>query len=110
MPTLSCCASKDCTDVASQSDLANWTLDAWARYYTDKDRSKVRNVISLEVSATPLGAQLDPPAVVAELDWVEKFWPAAQRGPFEYPKVQKYCLMSVAKCWTVSRSLLFERG
>jgi hypothetical protein len=92
-------------DVASQSDLANWTLDAWARYYSDKDRSKVRNVISLEVSATELGATIQPPSVVAELDWVDKFWPQDQRAPWEYPKVQKYCLMSVAKCWTV-RGLL----
>lgn len=51
-------------DVASQSGLSNWTLGQWATYYSDPRRDKVRNVISLEVSDTPLSAQVQAPALV----------------------------------------------
>jgi len=62
----------------------------------------MRNVISLEVSGTPLGAKILPPRLVREIDWVERFWPHNKRTPGQYPKVQLYCLMSVAQYWTVS--------
>jgi F-box and leucine-rich repeat protein 10/11 len=59
-------------------------------------------VISLEISDTPLADRVLPPRVVRELDWVEKFWPAAKRGRGHiYPKVQLYCLMGVENAWTV---------
>lgn len=90
-------------DVASQSELSRWTLDQWASYYEDPKRDKVRNVISLEVSETTLGASIELPRIVREMDWVETIWPQDMRvaGSRTYPKVQKYCLMSVARCWTV---------
>ncbi len=60
-------------------------------------------MISLEVSDTPLGKQILPPRIVRELDWVGKYWPASKKGKgHSYPKVQLYCLMSVARSWTVS--------
>jgi len=92
-------------DVISQSTSPNWTLGKWAEYYHSPatDRDKIRNVISLEVSGTLLGAKILPPRLVREIDWVEKFWPPNKRIPGQYPKVQLYCLMSVAQCWTVSR-------
>ena len=89
-------------DVASQSDLAHWTLGQWATYYHDPNRTKVRNVISLEVSHTPLSDRIVPPKVVRLLDWVDNIWPKELKAQYDYPKVQKYCLMSVARCWTVS--------
>lgn len=93
-------------DVMSQSTSPNWTLGKWAEYYHSPatERDKIRNVISLEVSGTPLGAKILPPRFVREIDWVEKFWPPNKRIPGQYPKVQLYCLMSVAQCWTVSRT------
>ncbi|GAA99737.1 uncharacterized protein L969DRAFT_89590 [Mixia osmundae IAM 14324] len=87
-------------DVASQADLAHWTLGKWASYYENPRRAKIRNVISLEVSHTALGKSIVPPKVVRELDWVMNVWPKDKRAHGDYPKVQKYCLMSVQKCWT----------
>ncbi|EGG03663.1 uncharacterized protein MELLADRAFT_37912, partial [Melampsora larici-populina 98AG31] len=89
-------------DVASQSELSRWTLDQWATYYEDPKRDKVRNVISLEVTETALNNSIELPRIVREMDWVETIWPQDVRvaGSKAYPKVQKYCLMSVARCWT----------
>ncbi|KAF9239635.1 Clavaminate synthase-like protein [Melanogaster broomeanus] len=90
-------------DVASQSNCPGWTLGRWAEYYNKEpsDRDKVRNVISLEISGTPLADQVLPPRLVRELDWVDKFWPSTRRGKgHPYPKVQLYCLMGVASAWT----------
>ncbi|CAE6435827.1 unnamed protein product [Rhizoctonia solani] len=89
-------------DVATQSTSPGWTLGSWAEYYTtpEPNRDKIRNVISLEVSGTPLAEKISPPRLVREIDWVEHVWPAGKKGKGQYPKVQLYCLMSVARCWT----------
>ncbi|KAG8217341.1 Clavaminate synthase-like protein [Butyriboletus roseoflavus] len=90
-------------DVASQSNCPGWTLGKWAEYYNKEPsaRDKVRNVISLEISGTPLADRVLPPRLVRELDWVDKFWPGTRRGKgHTYPKVQLYCLMGVASAWT----------
>lgn len=92
-------------DVASQSNSAGWTLGKWVDYYNlePSARDKIRNVISLEITGTPLADQVLPPRLVRELDWVEKFWPNTKKGKGHvYPKVQLYCLMGVANAWTVS--------
>jgi len=93
-------------DVASQREDKGWTLQSWAEYYNKPaaEREKIRNVISLEISETKLAEKIMPPRLVRELDWVEQAWPASKRkGAGTYPKVQMYCLMSVAECWTVRR-------
>ncbi|QRV86082.1 JmjC domain, hydroxylase [Ceratobasidium sp. AG-Ba] len=89
-------------DVASQSTSPGWTLGSWAEYYNtpESQREKIRNVISLEVTGTPLAEQISPPRLVREIDWVEHVWPATKKGKGQFPKVQLYCLMSVARCWT----------
>ncbi|GAA5856498.1 hypothetical protein JCM9279_005470 [Rhodotorula babjevae] len=87
-------------DCASQSSLANWTLGQWADYYEDPGRDKVRNVISLEVSDSRLGEMVTAPELVRKLDWVDTVWPDDMKVPGQYPRVQKYCLMSVSRCWT----------
>ncbi|KAI6043099.1 hypothetical protein EDC04DRAFT_2654557 [Pisolithus marmoratus] len=95
--------SVEVIDVASQSTAPGWTLGKWADYYNlePSARDKIRNVISLEISATPLADQITPPRLVRELDWVEKFWPSSRKGKGQaYPKVQLYCLMGVASAWT----------
>jgi hypothetical protein len=91
------------SDVASQSTSPGWTLGSWAEYYNTPDdkREKIRNVISLEVTGTPLAEQIIPPRLVREIDWVEHMWPAGKKVKGQFPKVQLYCLMSVARCWTV---------
>ena len=50
------------------------------------------------------------PKVVRQIDWVDQVWPKHLKEDQEeatndmrrmmYPKVQKYCLMSVAGCYT----------
>jgi len=90
-------------DVATQSTSPGWTLGKWAEYYMlePASREKILNVISLEISDTPLAQTISPPRVVRELDWVENFWPSAKKGKGQsYPKVQLYCLMGVASAWT----------
>ncbi|KAH9452531.1 hypothetical protein Pst134EB_016484 [Puccinia striiformis f. sp. tritici] len=89
-------------DVASQAELSRWTLGQWALYYEDPKRERVRNVISLEVSETTLGSSIQLPKIVRDMDWVDSIWPSHLRKQASgtYPKVQKYCLMSVARCWT----------
>ncbi|KAG8959428.1 JmjC domain-containing histone demethylation protein 1 [Tulasnella sp. 419] len=89
-------------DTITQSACPGWTLSRWTEYYKTpaSERDKIRNVISLEVSGTPLGNQIAPPRLVKQIDWVEQVWPANKRGKGQYPKVQLYCLMSVAECWT----------
>ncbi|KIM31038.1 hypothetical protein M408DRAFT_327932 [Serendipita vermifera MAFF 305830] len=89
-------------DVLSQSNSPGWTLGKWADYYhsPSHERDRIRNVISLEVSGTPLGQRILPPRLVRELDWVEKHWPHNKKQLGHYPKVQLYCLMSVSQCWT----------
>lgn len=94
-------------DVNTQSNVPNWNLAKWTEYYYSESRlrDKIRNVISLEISNTPLAAKVVPPRLVRELDWVEQFWPSGKRGKgHAYPKVQLYCLMGVAQAWTVSLS------
>ncbi|KAI8453946.1 hypothetical protein BY996DRAFT_6414297 [Phakopsora pachyrhizi] len=89
-------------DVASQSELSRWTLDDWATYFEQPNRDRIRNVISLEVSETELGKMIQLPRIVRQMDWVQTIWPDELKvhGSLNYPKVQKYCLMSVARCWT----------
>ncbi|KAF9496072.1 Clavaminate synthase-like protein [Pleurotus eryngii] len=90
-------------DVSTQSTSPGWTLRRWADYYEQEPsaREKVLNVISLEVSGTPLADQILPPRIVRELDWVENFWPNTRKGKgHTYPKVQLYCLMGVTNAWT----------
>ncbi|KAF9510800.1 hypothetical protein BS47DRAFT_1299804 [Hydnum rufescens UP504] len=92
----------DVLDVASQQEDKGWTLESWVEYYYSppERREKIRNVISLEISDTKLAEKISPPLLVRQIDWVEQNWPANKRkGPL-YPKVQLYCLMSVAECWT----------
>ncbi|KAG9003942.1 JmjC domain-containing histone demethylation protein 1 [Tulasnella sp. JGI-2019a] len=89
-------------DVATQSTSPNWTLSRWAEYYNTppSERDKIRNVISLEVTGTPFADQITPPTLVREIDWFHQHWPLNRRGKGQFPKVQLYCLMSVANAWT----------
>ncbi|KAF8623960.1 hypothetical protein AX15_006118 [Amanita polypyramis BW_CC] len=90
-------------DVPTQSTSPGWTLGKWADYYMlePASREKILNVISLEISDTPLAGMITPPRIVKELDWVENFWPSAKKGKSHvYPKVQLYCLMGVGSAWT----------
>ncbi|WFD01674.1 [histone H3]-dimethyl-L-lysine(36) demethylase [Malassezia obtusa] len=93
-------------DVRTQMSSSAWTLDDWASYFETPaaEREKVLNVISLEVTGTPMEAMVSAPAMTVESDWVERDWPRDKRPAAEdaskWPKVQRYVLMGVQGAFT----------
>ncbi|KAL9622834.1 MAG: hypothetical protein Q9160_002760 [Pyrenula sp. 1 TL-2023] len=90
----------DVIDVKSQQADKRWTLAKWADYYESKGEKAVRNVISLEISQSTLGRLIRRPKIVRDLDLQDSVWPADLQALGDFPKVQFYCLMSVADCYT----------
>lgn len=87
-------------DVKRQESQEGWTLFQWAHYFSHpENRRELFNVISLEISDTPFGKSIQRPSIISEIDWIDRFWPSDMK-PIEFPKVQLYCLMSPAGCWT----------
>lgn len=89
-------------DVKSQQgEDKRWNMQKWADYYeSDEPEKVVRNVISLEVSQSKLGRLIKRPKIVRDLDLQDAVWPSDLKAIGDYPKVQFYCLMSVADCYT----------
>lgn len=88
-------------DVKSQNgEGKKWNMRRWADYYESSDNKAVRNVISLEVSQSQLGRLIRRPRIVRELDLQDSVWPQELQQKGEIPRVQLYCLMSVADCFT----------
>ncbi|KAE8375776.1 hypothetical protein BDV26DRAFT_6878 [Aspergillus bertholletiae] len=88
-------------DVKSQQgEDKRWTMQKWADYYENAGSKVVRNVISLEVSQSRLGKLIRRPKIVRDLDLQDSVWPEELKAVGDYPKVQFYCLMSVADCYT----------
>ncbi|XP_074545028.1 lysine (K)-specific demethylase 2Aa isoform X2 [Halichoeres trimaculatus] len=101
----------DVMDVSTQKG-TEMSMAQWTRYYETPptQREKLYNVISLEFSHTKLETLVHRPTTVDLIDWVDNMWPRhlkeRQRDStnsitdMQYPKVQKYCLMSVEGCYT----------
>ncbi|KAK6640685.1 hypothetical protein RUM44_012382 [Polyplax serrata] len=99
----------DVMDVNTQKN-QEMTMKEWCRYYNDPNKDRLLNVISLEFSHTKLENYVQSPTIVRQLDWVDCVWPAHLKeaqteatnaiDEMMYPKVQKYCLMSVKGCYT----------
>lgn len=88
-------------DVKSQNgEGKKWNMRRWADYYESSENKAVRNVISLEISQSQLGRLIRRPRVVRELDLQDSVWPQELQQKGEIPRVQLYCLMSVADCFT----------
>lgn len=88
-------------DVKSQNgENKKWNMKRWADYYENPNNKVVRNVISLEVSQSKLGRLIRRPQIVRDLDLQDSVWPEELLAKGEYPRVQFYCLMSVADCFT----------
>lgn len=88
-------------DVKSQQgEDKRWNMQKWTDYYESTDEKVVRNVISLEVSQSRLGRLLRRPKIVRDLDLQDAVWPKELQAAGDFPKVQFYCLMSVADCYT----------
>lgn len=107
-----CVGSKrvlDVMDVNTQKN-SEMSMKEWQKYYEEPDKEKLLNVISLEFSHTKLENYVQTPTVVRQLDWVDCVWPRHLKESqteatnlledMKYPKVQKYCLMSVKGCYT----------
>lgn len=96
-------------DVETQRDF-NMTMKEWCNYYNSQSRDRLLNVISLEFSHTKLETLIESPSIVRQVDWVDWVWPRHLKQmqtegtnaieEMKYPKVQKYCLMSVKGCYT----------
>ncbi|XP_035709245.1 jmjC domain-containing histone demethylation protein 1 isoform X2 [Folsomia candida] len=107
-----CVGSKrllDVMDVRTQKN-TEMTMKTWQEYYDKDNKDRLLNVISLEFSHTKLENFVEAPRVVRQLDWVDRVWPRHLKNmqtestnvmdEMMYPKVQKYCLMSVKGCYT----------
>ncbi|ETI19358.1 hypothetical protein G647_09190 [Cladophialophora carrionii CBS 160.54] len=87
-------------DVKSQETKGHWTLQRWADYYEQPGEKPIHNVISLEVSHSPLGRLIRRPKVVRDLDLDDDVWdPDAETRTKKRP-VSFYCLMSIADSYT----------
>ncbi|XP_041826083.1 lysine-specific demethylase 2B isoform X2 [Melanotaenia boesemani] len=103
--------SVDVMDVSTQKG-SEMSMAQFVRYYEtpEEERDKLFNVISLEFSHTKLENLIKRPTVVDQVDWVDNMWPSALKqsqteatnviSEMKYPKVQRYCLMSVKGCYT----------
>nr|XP_057907996.1 lysine-specific demethylase 2B isoform X1 [Doryrhamphus excisus] len=103
--------SVDVMDVSTQKG-SEMTMSQFVRYYEtpEEERDKLFNVISLEFSHTKLEHLIKRPTVVDQVDWVDNMWPSYLKksqteatnviSEMKYPKVQRYCLMSVKGCYT----------
>ncbi|XP_073991040.1 lysine demethylase 2 [Rhodnius prolixus] len=107
-----CVGSRRLLDVMDVSTQKNFemSMKEWQRYYEDPRKEKLLNVISLEFSHTKLENYIQTPSIVRQIDWVDCVWPRHLKeaqtestnviDEMFYPKVQKYCLMSVKGCYT----------
>ncbi|XP_067289341.1 lysine (K)-specific demethylase 2Bb isoform X2 [Pseudorasbora parva] len=101
----------DVMDVSTQKG-SEMSMAQFVRYYEtpEDERDKLFNVISLEFSHTKLENLIKRPTVVDLVDWVDNMWPRHLKqkqteatnvmSEMKYPKVQRYCLMSVKGCFT----------
>lgn len=107
-----CVGSKRILDVMDVNTQKNedMTMKEWQKYYEDSNKERLLNVISLEFSHTKLENYVQSPELVRQVDWVDVVWPRHLKEAqvestnlledMMYPKVQKYCLMSVKGCYT----------
>uniref|UniRef100_T1KK51 [histone H3]-dimethyl-L-lysine(36) demethylase n=1 Tax=Tetranychus urticae TaxID=32264 RepID=T1KK51_TETUR len=99
----------DVMDVTTQKDF-EMTMKEWCQYYENPVRDRLLTVTSLEFSDTKLDSMVESPTIVRQVDWVDWVWPRHLKhqqtvstnsiGDVKYPKVQKYCHMSVKGCYT----------
>lgn len=90
----------DVIDVTSQADI-KMKLHDFVEYFTNPNRLKILNVISLEFTNTPMAPIVEAPYIARKLDWVNYVWPKElPEVPYEKPEVQKYCLMGVEDSYT----------
>lgn len=79
-----------------------WTVQSYVDYWRQPHKSNILNIISLEVSESKLRPLVEPPALVMQLDWAERYWPRrhASAQDLHPPFPQRYLLMSVQDSFT----------
>jgi len=92
-------------DVLTQNSLTkNWNLGKWRDYFKKdkKDRERILNVLSLEISHCKIGKLIKRPTFVENVDLVDKIWSLLlnEKNESTKPKVTKYCLMGVENSFT----------
>lgn len=115
-----CVGSKrmlDVMDVNTQKNL-RMSMKEWQQYYDEPEKTRLLNVISLEFSHTKLDNYVQSPKIVRSIDWVDVVWPKSLKeaqvegtnslDDMMYPKVKKYCLMSVKNCFTDFHGMHFR--
>ena len=81
------------------------TMAKFTAYFQSNVRDEVYNVLSLEFTDTDMDKLVKRPKVVDLLDWATLSYPTYltdvhKKGAKRYPKIQKYCLMSVGGSYT----------
>lgn len=71
----------DVIDVRRQQD-CRMSLSEYIEYFERRPRTEIFNILSLEISETPLDSLVSPPGIVQELSWVDRFWPSGT-SPFK---------------------------
>mmetsp|Transcript_19709 Transcript_19709/g.69775 ORF Transcript_19709/g.69775 Transcript_19709/m.69775 type:complete len:355 (-) Transcript_19709:22-1086(-) len=91
----------DVIDVGSQVNVPGWTMRDWGNYFaTPQPRPCVLNVLSLEVTRTALGARIQRPKMVRDLDWATQLWPDTRARKGQRPMVRTYLIMTAAGAYT----------
>ena len=75
-------------EVGSQSEIEGYTIGDFASYLDERTTDhKVLNLISLEVSNTPLNSKVSSPRIVRFVDWIDIVWPIE--------RFRHYCILYV---------------
>ncbi|CDW53554.1 PHD and Cupin 8 domain containing protein [Trichuris trichiura] len=80
-------------------------LGKFLSHFDEAKRSRILNLISLEVSQTDLGEMVTEPEIVRQISWVDLYWPHDQSNDnssvtYLTPEVSKFCLISMAGSYT----------
>ena len=86
--------------VVSDQSGTQMTLKEFQEYFDSPKRTRILNVITLEIDGTELAKMVQRPRIVRELDWTEVCWPRELKLFMDYPRVQLYCLMGVEYSFT----------
>lgn len=88
-------------EVGRQAEITGYTIGDYARYIEGRTPNhKIVNLISLEISATPLNSKVQSPSVVRAIDWINTLWPLDRRARGDFPRVQKYFLCGMGGSYT----------
>ncbi|XP_071439404.1 histone lysine demethylase PHF8-like [Hetaerina americana] len=88
-------------EVARQSEVP-MKLGQFIRHFKNPKRTKVLNLLSLEISSTPLSSLVEAPYIARKLDWLNHVWPTdvGEDKTLTRPQVEKYCLLSTKDSYT----------